>query len=527
MDAQELKRLATRKGLSRREVVGLALASGMTLAAAQGLFSSIARAEPRKGGRFRLALGSGSTTDTLDPANIPDTYNQVVAWASLRSNLTEVTADGKIVPDLAESFESSPDAKTWIFKLRDGVEFHNGKSVTVEDVIASFNHHRGEESNSAAKPLLADVTDIKADGKAVVFELKSGNADFPFVVYDFHMPIMPALDGKADWQSGVGTGPYAKTAYEPGVRFEGKRNPNYHRDTYFDEIEVLSIIDVAARMNALAAGEVVFIDRVDLKTLDRLASHPNVKISEIAGFAHYTAPMNCTVAPFDNKDVRLAIKYAIDREELVKKILFGHGTPGDDNPIAKGVPFHAPPKAKHAFDPDKARFHLKQAGLDSLKVDLSAADAAFAGGVNAALLMKESAAKGGIDINVIREPNDAYWTNVWLKKPWCLSYWNGRSTPDPLFTTAYTTGAAWNESFWSNKRFDELLSAARSELDQAKRKAMYAEMQDLVAEDGGAIVLMFNNFVNAHAKNVAHPDVIGPNFDVDGGKVTQRWWFES
>ena len=182
--------------------------------------------------------------------------------------MTEVTADGKIIPDVAESFESSPDAKQWVFRLRKGVEFHNGKSLDAADVIASFNYHRGPESKSAAKPLLADVGDIKADGKdTVIFTLANGNADFPYVAYDFHIPIMPAADGKVDWQSGIGTGPYTKASYEPGVRFEGKRFANYHRETYFDEIEVLSIVDVAARMNALISGEADFSDRADLKTL--------------------------------------------------------------------------------------------------------------------------------------------------------------------------------------------------------------------------------------------------------------------
>ncbi len=521
-----LKTLAMRHGLSRREFIQHAIAAGIAVSAAEGMFAALARAEPKKGGRFRLALGSGSTTDTLDPANIPDTYNQVVAWGSLRSSLTDVTADGKIIPDVAESFESSPDAKTWVFKLRKGVEFHNGKSLDAGDVVASFNYHRGADSKSAAKPLLADVADIKADGKeTVIFTLSNGNADFPFVAYDFHIPVMPATDGGVDWQSGIGTGPYVKSSYEPGVRFEGKRFANYHRETYFDEIEVLSIVDVAARMNALIAGEADFADRADLKTLPMLKSNPDVTVSEIAGFAHYTAPMNCTIAPFNDRNVRLALKYAIDRKELVDKILQGHGSPGNDNPIAKGVPFHADPKAQHAYDPDKVKFYLKAAGLQTLKVDLSTADAAFAGAVDAALLMKESAAKAGIDINVIREPNDGYWANVWLKKPWCFSYWNGRTTPDAMFTTAYVSGAAWNESFWSNEVFDKTLIAARSELNTEKRARMYADLQDLVAEDGGALVLMFNNFVNAHSAKLGHPATIAPNYDVDGLKITQRWWF--
>ncbi|HYM98239.1 MAG TPA: ABC transporter substrate-binding protein, partial [Aestuariivirgaceae bacterium] len=408
MTHDSLKMLTRTRGLSRREFIQRAIAAGIAVSTAEGMFAAMARAEPKKGGRFRLALGSGSTTDTLDPGNIPDTYNQVVSWGSLRSSLTDVTPDGKIVPDAAESFESSPDAKQWVFKIRKGVEFHNGKTLDADDVVASFKHHMGPDSKSAAKPLLADLAEVKADGKdTVVFTLTNGNADFPFVVYDFHIPVMPAVDGKVDWESGIGTGPYVKSSYEPGVRFTGKRFANYHGQTYFDEIEVLSVVDVAARMNALISGEVDYVDRADLKTLDMMKANPDLAISEIAGFAHYTAPMHCTVAPFSDKNVRLALKYAVDRQELVDKILLGHGTPGNDNPIAKGVQFHVDPTVKHSYDPDKVKFYLKAAGLQTLKVDLSTADAAFAGAPDAALLMKESAAKAGIDINVIREPNDS------------------------------------------------------------------------------------------------------------------------
>jgi peptide/nickel transport system substrate-binding protein len=186
--------------------------------------------------------GSGSTTDTLDPATFPDTFNGVFGWGSTRSSLTEVTPKGEIISDVAESFEASPDAKTWVFTLRKGVEFHSGKSFDSEDAVVSLNHHRSEESKSAAKSLLATVTDIKADGKdKVIVTLSDGNADFPFVVSDYHLAMMPAKDGKADWQSGIGTGPYAMTGFDPGVRATGKRFANYHRETYFDEIEIQSI----------------------------------------------------------------------------------------------------------------------------------------------------------------------------------------------------------------------------------------------------------------------------------------------
>jgi len=116
------------------------------------------------------------------------------------------------------------------------------------------------------------------------------------------------------------------------------------------------------------------------------------------------------------------------------------------------------------------------------------------------------------------------WDSVWMKKPWCFSYWSGRPTADWMFTTAYAAEAAWNDTFWKNGRFNELLLAARAEIDEAKRGAMYAEMQQILHDDGGIIVLMFNNFTSAHSTKVAHGE-LNTNYDHDGGYVFERWWF--
>jgi peptide/nickel transport system substrate-binding protein len=159
-----------------------------------------------------------------------------------------------------------------------------------------------------------------------------------------------------------------------------------------------------------------------------------------------------------------------------------------------------------------------------VKVNLSAADAAFNGAVDAAVLYKESASKAGVDVNVVREPNDGYWDNVWLKKEFCASYWSGRPTVDWMFTTAYAADAAWNESHWKNPHFNELLTAARAELDEKKRAQMYAEAQQLVHDDGGTIVLVFNNLLDAHSKKLAHGQ-IASNWEVDGLRLAERWWF--
>ncbi|MGE0060321.1 MAG: ABC transporter substrate-binding protein, partial [Dehalococcoidia bacterium] len=352
------------------------------------------------------------------------------------------------------------------------------------------------------------------------------SADFPYVTSDYHLPIMPAVDGKADWQSGVRTGPYVLDKFEPGVRSTGKRNENYHKSgqPYFDDVEFLALTDLTARTNALTTGEVHWMGRCDLKTLNLLERNPDIAITEVTGYGHYVLPMNVTMAPFDNVDVRKALKFAINRQEIVEKIFLGHATAGNDNPIAPTIKYAINPEPIYSYDPDKAKFHLKQAGLSSLKVDLSAADAAFAGAVDAAVLIKEHAAKAGIDVNVVREPNDGYWDNVWLKKGWCASYWSGRPTQDWMFSTAYAKGAAWNETFWDNERFNELLLSARGETDSATRQTLYSEMQQLVHDEGGTVVLVFNNFVDGASKSLAHGDVAS-NWEADGLKIAERWWF--
>jgi peptide/nickel transport system substrate-binding protein len=442
--------------------------------------------------------------------------------------LTEIDTRNAVTPHLAESYEPADGAKKWVFKLRNGLTFHNGKTVTADDVVATYNYHRAEGSKSAVKSVLDPIEEVKADGSStVVFTLRSGSADFPYITSDYHLPIYPAKEGGGiSWEKGESAGPYVLEAFEPGIRVKAKRNPNYHKSNaaWFDDVEMLSIVDVAARTNALTAGDVHYIDRCDLKTLDLLKKNVNVKITDLTGFAHYLAPMNVTVAPFDNADVRLALKWAVDREEILRKVLLGHGTLGNDNPIAPTMKFATNPQPAHAYDPEKAKFHLGKAGLSSLKVDISASDAAFAGAVDAAALMQQHAKACGIDINIVREPDDGYWDNVWMKKPWCLSYWGGRPTADWMFTTAYAADAAWNDTFWKHPRFNELLIAARAETDEGKRAGMYAEMQQIVHDDGGILVLMFNNFVSAHATAIANSGEIASNYDLDGGKIFERWW---
>ncbi|WP_245452093.1 ABC transporter substrate-binding protein [Mesorhizobium waimense] len=514
-------------GINRRSVLKAAAAMGaLTLSGTGQIFPAFAQeATPKRGGHFKIGMGLGSTADSIDPATWNNEYMAMLG-NTVHGYLTEVGTDGHPVGGLAESWEATPDAKTWMFKLRQGVEFHNAKSLSADDVVASLNHHRGEGSASAAAFIANSIDQIRADGSGkVVITLKHGVADLPFLLSDYHLPIMPAKDGKADI-SGVGAGGYVLEKIDFGVKATATRFKNYWKSdaAWFDSVEALVILDATARTNALTTGQTHVLQRCSLATVHLLERNKNLQITSIAGPQHNTLPMFCDVAPFDNVDVRLALKYAIDRQQLLNTLLNGYGEVGNDHPIPSSDRFFAKELPQREFDPEKAKFHLNKAGLSNLKVSLSASNFAFEGAVDAALIYQQNAAKAGITIDVVREPNDGYYDNVWMKKPFCVAQWGGRATPDWMFSQVYAADAAWNDTHWKNPRFNSLLSTARAELDDSKRLEMYVEMQGLCRDDGGVIVPLFTKFVNALSKNVGHGK-IGSNWDLDGFRCAERWWF--
>lgn len=506
--------------LSRREFLACLAVAGL----GPRLLTEAVAETPTKGGRLRMGISGGFTTDSLDPASISDAFMTLLSFGQLRNNLVEINEQGDPIPELAESWDVSSDARVWCFRLRKGVEFHTGKTLEAADVLASVNHHRGEKSISPVKSLLQNITHVRADGKnVVVFELQAGQADFPFVLADVHLTIQPQ---GTDVTSGVGTGGYQLVEFEPGVRSLTKRNPNYWKTgrAHFETVEMLAIADVNARTTALQTGEIDVINRCEPKTLHLLKRLPSVQVLHTIGTKHYSLPMHMDVAPFDNNEVRLALKYAIDREALLHTILRGYGSLGNDHPISRSQRSFAPDLVQREYNPDKARFHLRRAGLSSLALQLSTSDAAFPGAVDTAVLYKEHAAKAGIDIEVIREPADGYWQNVWLKKPFCLCSWNGQPTAGLMFATAYAQGAPWNDTHFSHGRLQQLLKTAQAELDEQKRAEQYAEMQAIVRDKGGVIIPLFAADVCA-ANTRLRFRTLASNRELDGGRCAERWWW--
>ena len=524
---KELELLLVKGKITRREFMARISALGLMAAVSPALLTTPAEAaNPQKGGRLRLGITGGSTTDSLDTGTIPSQMPHVINW-QLRNALVEIDPNGNPIPELAESWESTPDAAKWVFKLRKGVEFHNGKTMDAEDVMFSINYHRGKDSKSAAKGIVDPIQDIKIEDKnTVVFTLKGGNADFPFIMGDYHLAIVPNGTKGAEFEKGIGTGGYILVKHEPGVRALTKRNPNYWKQgrAHFDEVETIGISDVSSRTNAIKTGQIDYMNRCELKTIHLLEKAPGIQIVRITGLMHYSMPMRTDMAPYNNNDVRLALKYAIDREQVLKTILRGYGALGNDYPIAPSQKYYAAELPQREYDPEKAKFHLKKAGMEGHTFKLHAADAAFPGAIDASVLYKEHAAKAGITIEVVREPSDGYWENVWMKKPWCTCYWSGRPTADWMFSTAYAADANWNDTFWKHERFNKLLIQARAELDEAKRNELYVECQRIVRDEGGVVIPMFADHVMAATTKLKFENVSGIR-GLDDGRIGERWWF--
>ena len=529
-EKQMLDRILADKKANRRDFMAGATAIGMTAAAANTMWTNRAHAaEPKKGGHMKAGLNDSNTVDSLDPATFNATTMIAISRA-FRDSLVEVGQDDSAQPALAESWEASDDATEWRFKLRPGVEFSNGKSLTTEDVINSINVHRGEESKSGAKGVFAAIDDVSADGKnTVVVKLSGGNADFPFLMTDYHMNILPTKDGKADVMSDVGTGTYLLKEFEPGIRASFEKNPNgWQSDEfgYVDSAELVTLLDDTARVNALISGDVDIINRPELKTIGRLKRVKSVNIIDVPSNLAFTHPMRTEGSPFDNVDFRLALKYAVDRQAFVDKVLYGYGVVGNDQPLGPKMASYDPSLTVEQ-DLDRAKYHLEKSGLADAAIKYQFADTAYNGAADAAQLFQQDWEKAGINVSLQKEPKDGYWSNVWNKEPFCACYWGPRPIEDMILSIAYVGGAEWNDTNIDIASVNTLVTAARAELDVDKRKDMYQTVQHLLSSRGGTLVPAFGKDIAATNKKIGIGPNIGGGWEMDGGHFIKRWWINA
>jgi len=488
------------RGLTRREVLGMLLAGGMQ-AALTGIPLPAGAAEtPKYGGRIRVAVAAAAITDTLDPAKQANQADYI-RGTTFYNGLTEL--DGRLAPQpaLAEAFLSD-DAQTWTFKLRRGVHFHDGKPLTPADVVYSLLRHKDPATASKAKALAEQIVEVKASGPhEVQVLLGAPNADFPVILGTFHFHIVKA--GTTDFSTAIGTGPYRCKEFKPGVRSVAVRNPDYWKPgrPYLDEIECVGIVDEAARVNALLSGDVDLAGAVGPRATLRIARTPGYAVMTTQSGQYTDLEIRRDSGPGRDPDFVLAMKYLFDRELMKRVIAEGHAVIGNDQPIDPTNRFYAADLAQRPFDPERARFHLKKAGLLGARLPLVASSVATYS-VEMALILQYTAARIGLELEVKRMPADGYWSNHWMKHPLGFGNINPRPSADALFSQFYRSDAAWNVSGWKNARFDHLLGTARAETDEARRRAMYAEMQHLVHDQCGVGIPLFLASLDGHSRKL-------------------------
>ena len=361
-----------------------------------------------------------------------------------------------------------------------------------------MNRHKGKDSTSVIKSVLESIQEWKKIGphevKAV---LNTPNADLPVLLGLFQTKIHKA-GGPGD---GNGTGPFVLEAFEPGVKSVHKRNENYWREgANLDALEITAITDPVARVNAVIAGDVQLISTVEPKAFRQLEAADGVTLLSTPAALQVSICCLKNSEPGSNHDFVRGLQHIQDRERIVKKILKGKGSVGNDMPImsahgadwCSGLP-------QREFDPDKAKFHFEKSGYQSAELYVAPVTPGIE---DVCLLAQANCAKIGFDLQIKKVPTDGYWGAVWMNEPVNVVTWNMRPTAQSQMAIQFAPGAAWNDTYWNNNRMGMLLQDVLSVTDPVKRHAMMCEMQTLIHEKSGIVTPAFSNYNDAIADNV-------------------------
>ena len=343
---------------------------------------------------------------------------------------------------------------------------------------------------------------ITASGpNEVTFRLSSPNADLPVILGTYHFHTVK--DGTTDFTTGIGTGPYKVKEFKPGVRSVAVRNENYWKPNrpYLDEIELVGISDESARVNALLAGQLDLVVAVSPRSVDRVNASGQHAVFETKSTSYTNLIMRRDSTPGNNPDFVLAMKHLFNREQLLKSIQLGRGVVANDQPIATSNRFYFKGLPQRPYDPEKAKWHLQKANIGSTPIPVVVSPAAT-NSVEMALVMQYAAKQIGLNLDVKRMPADGYWSTHWMKHPVGFGNANTRPSADLALTLFFKSDAPWNEAGWKNEKFDQLLVAARSEVDRAKRTQMYADMQVMIHNESGIGIPMFMSSLDGHSRKL-------------------------
>lgn len=486
-------------GITRRRLLERAAASGAIAGGLPALLSACgggggsssaagtAAGTPRRGGTLRAGHVGGGDAEVLDPAKQLSPIDSARAL-NLFDGLTAPRPDGTIDYRLAESMTPNADATMWQIKLRPGVTWHNGRPLTADDVLYTF---RRNITKGLVGGAILNQVDLKRTRKVSDTELEvglvRGVGEFPRYVSTHLLMITPAGEEKFD--PPIGTGPFKFVSWTEGQRSLFTRNPDYWESgkPYVDELEQLSIPDNTARLNALMGGQIDALEFMDYSQAKAQSGSSSVQLVQAKYGTYIPIYIRIDAAPFDDVNVRTALKLAVDRPQEVNVAALGFGVISNDL-FGQGTPTYDTSIPQRTYDPEQAKSLLKKAGHDGLSVTLIASTEA-PGMLESATAYAAQAKAAGIDIKLHQVPaSDLFNTSLYyLKVPFSQTQWTHMTWEENVLQSLLTT-APYNETHWKNPEFDAAFYRAQGTLDAASRTEQFHALQKHVWDEGGYVI---------------------------------------
>jgi peptide/nickel transport system substrate-binding protein len=505
--------------ITRRQFVGQG-ASAASIFALGGLLKPFGGRIPAKstsstvprGGRLRVGMTGNGGLETFNPA----TANADIDAAHVLQvfePLTNYDDNGRVVNLLAEEILPNKALDEWTVRLPAGVELHNGKTLSADDVIYTFAYNLNPKNAALGSASLAQV-DLrrtkKLDKRTLRVKLTRPNSFFRESVAGFNLAIFPV--GQKDFSHPVGTGPFKLKSFSPGHRAELTAFKNYrqHGKPYVDELAIVSIVDPQARVNALTSRQVDLIAGVPAVLASNIRNTSGLKLLEAEGGlwpGQYMFTSGPAAGPFSDVRVRQALRLLVDREQIVKNVYLGHARLGNDI-YGWNDPSYPHDLPQRKYDPEQARSLLKAAGHEKLVVDLYTSNF-LAGLLELSTLMAAQAKKAGVTINIHNVTPDTYFTRIYLKKPFASTYWPGYSFVNEAILNL-VNGATVNETKWRDPRWQSLFGQALQTANRTKASELLAEAQRVFYHRGGYIIPTFPHFLDASTAHVGgiHKSVV-------------------
>jgi len=418
------------------------------------------------------------------------------------SRLTRIGFDSQPQPDLAESWEASPDATEFTFFLRAGVTFHDGSPLTADDVVATYEAILNPDIPSAATSVLDMIVSVEAvDDLTVRFTLAAPFADLPYSTAHSNACIVSraALDDLTALETVAnGTGPFKLETYDSARIVRMVKNEDYFVEgrPYLDAVEMMLFPDLAAETANFLSGTTDVMLTVQQADYERIAASAGIEAQRVNSGRYVCVVMRQDAEPWNDVRVRKALAKAVDRELLVAIILEGLGRPANDSIVAPELEY-ATEKPEITYDPEGARALLAEAGYpDGINLTLVASDRPAIRS-QMAIVIQQTAAAAGFNLEIQTMPHDTYLANAWMKAPFYIGYWGMQPTIDATYNLLLTSEASYQDTEWKNAEFDALINAGRSTTDEAERVRIYAEAQALELEDTPYIVPFFEDVLTA------------------------------